>query len=351
MLKSSSNATPIRRRKNMSLSAEIIDYKGKKAIELQAGRYKAVIAPFVGSNIMLMQDVENDIDFFRHDDDMTVEEFQAAAEVYGFPTLYLPNRYENGVLKVSDYTYQLPVNDPLGNHIHGFLHKREHSIVSAEVVGDAVVAKTEYIYDEKDEFFSMLPISFKAEYTFKLSDAGMEYAFTMTNLSDRQLPFGVCNHTAFNGPFVKGAEGKDIRLYVPIGEKIKLNAKCIPTDEYLAHDDHDRQYLSGSQVPVLHDIDNDMYVALEGTFEDKPFYGVVATDVASNKKICYEVCKDFKFWIIWNDHGMKEYFCPEPITWNINAPNLPIPAEESGYVELAPGESKTLTEKIYSKVD
>ena len=62
----------------------------------------------------------------------------------------------------------------------------------------------------------------------------------------------------------------------------------------------------------------------------------------------YEVCKDFKFWIIWNDHGMKKYFCPEPSTWIIDAPNQPIPADESGYLELAPGESKTLTEKIYT---
>ena len=82
--------------------------------------------------------------------------------------------------------------------------------------------------------------------------------------------------------------------------------------------------------------------------DGKPFYGAVATDAATGKRICYEVCKDFKFWVIWNDHGDKGYFCPEPCTWIIDAPNQPIPGEESGYRELAPGESHTVTEKIYT---
>jgi len=32
--------------KTMSYSAEIIDYKGKEAVALTAGKYKAIVAPF-----------------------------------------------------------------------------------------------------------------------------------------------------------------------------------------------------------------------------------------------------------------------------------------------------------------
>ena len=46
----------------MSYSAKITDYKGKKAIELTAGKYKAIIAPFLGSNVLRMQDTEADIE-------------------------------------------------------------------------------------------------------------------------------------------------------------------------------------------------------------------------------------------------------------------------------------------------
>ncbi|MCR5148861.1 MAG: aldose 1-epimerase [Eubacterium sp.] len=332
----------------MNISSLKKEFYGKDIVELTCGKYSATIAAFNGSNIMRMQDHENGIDFFRNDPSFTAEDYQNNAEVYGFPSLYLPNRLANGVLKVSDYTYNFPMNDPLGNHLHGFLHKREHKVVAAEVTENAAIAKTEYIYDESDPFFETFPVSFKAEFTFKLSEKGMDYSFTMTNLSDRQLPYGVCNHTALKGPFVEGGKTEDVRLYVPIGEKVILNEKCIPTCDFNKPDAYDKQYLSGSMVPVGHDIDNDMYFMEKGTIDGEPFYGIIATDTASGKQIRYEVCKDFKFWIIWNDHGDKGYFCPEPMSWIIDAPNLNLPNEESGYVELAPGASKTVTEKIYS---
>ena len=332
----------------MNISAEKKEFCGKDIVELTCGKYTATIAAFNGSNIMRMQDNENGIDFFRNDPTFTAEDYQNNAEVYGFPSLYLPNRLAGGVLKVSDHTYKFPCNDPLGNHLHGFLHKREHKIVAAEVTENAAVAKTEYVYDNKDPFYKTFPVKFKAEYTFKLSENGMEYSFTITNLSKRQLPYGVCNHTAMKGPFTENGKAEDMRLYVPIGDKVQLDEHCIPTCEFMALDNHDKQYLTGSMVPVGQDIDNDMYFAENGTADGKPFYGIIATDTASGKQIRYEVCKDFKFWIIWNDHGDKGYFCPEPMSWIIDAPNLPLSESESGYTELAPGESSTVTEKIYS---
>lgn len=332
----------------MNFSADIVDYKGKEVIVLTAGKYKAVIAPFLGSNVMRMQDTEAGIEVFRYDESLTPEQLQASAEVYGLPTLYLPNRLAGGVLKVSDATYHFPLNDPLGNHIHGFLHKREHRIVSAGTDGSRAIAKTEFVYDDKDAFYATYPVDFKAEFTFTLSEEGLDYAFTMTNTSGKQLPYGVCNHTTINGPFTKDGKGLDMRLYIPVGDKWELSKSCIPTGEFLPATNHDKQYLTGSQVPVLHDIDNDVFFAEEGSFNGKPFFGAVVTDVASGKHICYEVCKDFKFWVVWNDRGDKGYFCPEPCTWIIDAPNQPLPADESGYMELAPNESKTVTEKIYT---
>ena len=154
----------------MNISAEKKEFCGKDIVELTCGKYTATIAAFNGSNIMRMQDNENGIDFFRNDPTFTAEDYQNNAEVYGFPSLYLPNRLAGGVLKVSDHTYKFPCNDPLGNHLHGFLHKREHKIVAAEVTENAAVAKTEYVYDNKDPFYKTFPVKFKAEYTFKLSE-------------------------------------------------------------------------------------------------------------------------------------------------------------------------------------
>ena len=108
----------------MSFSAKNYDFKGETCIELIAGDFRALIAPFNGSNVMKLENTALDIDILRNDLSLSPAELIAAAEVYGMPTLYLPNRLSHGNLKTSDAMYHFPCNDPLGNHLHGFLHKR-----------------------------------------------------------------------------------------------------------------------------------------------------------------------------------------------------------------------------------
>ncbi|MBO4946588.1 MAG: aldose 1-epimerase [Lachnospiraceae bacterium] len=334
-----------------SIQAQTITYKGEPCIELRAGDYLAMIAPGIGSNVIRLRNEAHDIEFFRYHEETTIEEIKQSPEVYGLPTLYLPNRLDGGRLKTSDALYQLDVNEAdLGNFIHGFLHKRQHTVVSLTTTDDTAVAVTEYVYDDKDDYFRYLPISFRAEFTFTLSQNGLSYAFTMTNLSNVQMPYGVCTHTTMMGPFTSDGKGEDMRLYVPIGEKWQLNNRCLPTGIFMPLDNHDRQYLTGSMVPVKQVINNDVYYAEMGDMDGKPFYGIVATDIASGKEIRYEVSRDYKFWVIWNDWGEKGYFCPEPMTWMIDAPNLPLAPEDTGYAELAPGESKTVTQHFYAVI-
>jgi aldose 1-epimerase len=331
-------------------TAHIIDYKGESCIELKAGGYLAMIAPGIGSNVLRLRDEAHDIEVFRFLPDLSIEDIKQSPEIYGLPSLYLPNRLNGGRLKTSDAIYQLPVNETdLGNTLHGFLHKRSHSVVDVVATETEAIAKTEYLYDESDEYYQYLPISFKVEYTFTLSERGLDYKQTFTNLSKVQMPFGVCTHTTMMGPFTSDGNPLDMRLYVPIGEKWKLNDRCLPTGDFMPLDNHDKQYLTGSMVPVKQVINNDVYYAEEGDIDGKPYYGVVATDIGSGKEIRYEVCRDYKFWIIWNEWGEKGYFCPEPMSWMVDAPNLPLAPEDTGYEELAPGESKTMTQHIYTK--
>ncbi|MFR6497154.1 MAG: hypothetical protein ACLUOF_12780 [Ruminococcus sp.] len=112
----------------MKNTATKINWKGMECIQLCAGGYTALIAPGIGSNVLRLHDDAHGVEFFRWDENNTPEDIKQSAEVWGLPTLYLPNRFADGVLKTSDATYQLPVNEaaPFHNHIHGFLHKREH---------------------------------------------------------------------------------------------------------------------------------------------------------------------------------------------------------------------------------
>ncbi len=335
----------------MSFSAEISRFQDKEIIRLEAGKYRAVIAPFLGSNIVEMYDLELGIDFFRHDSSRSVEEMKKSPEVYGFPSLLFANRLADGIMKCSDYTYHFPVNDSEGgNHLHGFLHKREHSIVTAEVDGNTAIAKTKFIYNETDPFWGFFPVSFCAEFTFMLAENGMHYSLTITNTSDRQMPVGLCNHVAFRGPFEDGGDPLDTRLYLPIGDKWPLDPMTNdPTLNEVSLDNHDRQYLTGDIIPVKQNIDNDVYNIETGEIDGKPFRGALISNIRTGNQIVYEVDDNFKFWVVWNDGGEKGYFCPEPMTWMINAPNLPIPTSESGYMELSPYKSITVTECISSR--
>lgn len=332
----------------MNISANKINYKGEDCIELMAGDYRALIAPFNGSNVMKLENIAMDIDVFRNNPELTPSELQSAAEVYGMPTLYLPNRLSHGILKTSDAIYHFPCNDPLGNHIHGFLHLRKHNIDEITTTETSAIAKTSYTYDENDEFFKIYPVSFKACFTFSLSDAGLDYQFTLINTSNVQMPYGVCNHTAIKAPFVSDGNAVNIRLSMPIGDKWELNEHCIPTEKTLPLTGYDMMYKNGTMVPVLQNIDNDLYSAKPNELDGKPFNGVIITDIANGKRICYEVDRSIKYWIMWNDNGDKGYFCPEPMTWNIDAPNLSGSPETTGYVELAPGEKRTLHERIFT---
>ncbi|MGN1128801.1 MAG: aldose 1-epimerase, partial [Candidatus Flemingiibacterium sp.] len=305
-------------------TTQFINFNGASCVRLSAGGYEALVAYEIGSNVIRLRDNRNGIEFFRFKDSNTADEIRQSAEVWGLPTLYLPNRFADGILKTSDAVYHLPVNEkaPYNNHIHGFLHKRCHEVVEHKADENCAWVKTRYVYDEKDEFFQYLPIRFTAEYTFTLSENGLEKNVRFTNLSNVMMPMSLASHTTINAPFADGGKEGDIRLTVPIGKKCELNDRCLPTGNLKAPTMYDLEYKTGNKCPVLQVCDNDMYFGEYTDLDHEKFHGVIAEDIASGKKLCYEVSDEYKFWIIWNDRGFNHYFCPEPMTAMIDAPNL-----------------------------
>lgn len=330
---------------------KIVNFNGTPCVQISAGGYTALIAYEIGSNVIRLRNTKDRIEFFRFKDSTTAEELKKSAEVWGLPTLYLPNRFADGVLKTSDAVYQLPVNEkaPYNNHIHGFVHKRKHTLVEHYADENCAVVKTEYLYDERDAFFEYLPIKFLAEYTFTLSENGLDYRFKLTNMSEKMMPISVATHTTIKTPFVEGAKEGDVRITVPIGKKCELDERCLPTEDLLSLNAWDLEYKNGEKCPVLQDISNDMYEAEKMNLDGEDFYGMVVLDKASGKRICYEVSDEYKFWIIWNDKGFNGYFCPEPMTAMIDAPNLSLSKEVTGYKEIGPNETYEVWQRFFSK--
>ena len=333
-------------------TTQLLNFNGTTCVKLSAGGYEALVAYEIGSNVIRLRDNKNGLEYFRFNADNTAENIKQSPEVWGLPTLYLPNRFADGVLKTSDAVYQLPVNEkaPYNNHIHGFLHKRVHEVVEHGADCNCAWLKTRYVYDERDEFFQYLPVEFVAEYTFTLSSCGLEQEIKFTNCSNKMLPMSLASHTTINSPFVDGGKEANIRLTVPVGKKCELNERCLPTEILKAPTMYDLEYKTGNKCPVLQVIDNDMYIGETTLIDHEKFHGVIAEDIESGKKICYEVSEEFGFWIIWNDRGFNGYFCPEPMTAMIDAPNLSLPAEVTGYREVKPGDTFTAHERFFTKL-
>lgn len=330
---------------------QLMNWNGTSCVRMNAGGYEALVAYEIGCNVIRLRCNTKEMEFFRWNPDNSAETIKQSAEVWGLPTLYLPNRFADGKLKTSDALYQLPVNEkaPYNNHIHGFLHKRTFEIVEHNADSNCAWVKARYVYDENDEFFKYLPIKFVAEYTFTLSAHGLEQDICFTNVSNKMLPMSLASHTTINAPFVDGAQESDIRLTVPAGKRCELNERCLPTEKLKSLTMWDLEYKSGNKCPVLQVCDNDMYTGEYAELDGEKFHGVIAEDIASGKKLCYEVSEEYKFWIVWNDRGFNHYFCPEPMTAMIDAPNLSLPADITGYTEVKPGETFKAHQRFFAK--
>lgn len=330
--------------------AKKIIHKGIGAVELCAGGYTAVVAPSLGANVLRLRDNRRGMEIFRYRDDVSIPEIMNSPEIWGLPTLYLPNRFDGGVLKTSDATYHLPVNEgDFGNHIHGFIHKRPFKLAEFGVENGRAFVTAEYNYDEGDYFFNCFPIKFTAEIKLELSDEGLRHTLTLKNLSEVMMPVSAATHTTINAPFVDGGKQENIRIQLPCEKKLVFDkSRWLPTGKTEELDAYDLEYKNGSKCPVLSDICNDMYTGGTTTLDGKAFHGCIFTDTESGKKICYEVDEKYKFWIVWNHEGFMNYFCPEPMTAQVNAPNLELPREVSGYCELKPNESFSVYQRFFT---
>ena len=334
----------------MANKVQLMEFNGISCVKMNAGGYEALVAYEIGSNVIRLRNLDKRMEFFRFSPENTADDIRASAEVWGLPTLYLPNRFADGKLRTSEGTYQLPVNEKAhyNNHIHGFLHKRPFELVEYSADSNCAWVKTRYVYDESDEFFRYLPIGFVAEYTFTLSEHGLEQDIKFINTSEKVLPMSLASHTTISSPFVEGAKEEDIRLTVPAGKRCELNARCLPTGHLSTLTMADLEYVNGNKKPVLQVVDNEMYTGGVTELDGQEFHGVIAEDTASGKKLCYEVSDEYKFWIIWNDRGFNHYFCPEPMSAMIDAPNLDMPADVTGSLEVKPGNSYTAHQRFFA---
>jgi aldose 1-epimerase len=338
-----------------TVNVRFTEFKGLQALELSTAGAFAIVVPSLGSNVVRFRDNERKIEVFRNTDSANVKDIDSKRFLWGLQSLYLANRFRDGVLRTSDAVYQLPINEPaMHNFLHGFIHDRSHNVKSYGIIKETnrAYVETEYIYDKEDEFYKYLPVDFifnvRIEHSDRKGSPRLKQTIKITNISPKKLPISLATHTAIAAPFVDGGKGEDVRLTVPIAEKLQLDeSRWLPCGKpNLPLDDYDKLYATGNCCPVLRDINNNMYKLAKPEVDVNR---VIVTDLASGHKIINSIGNEYKFSIIWNDGGFKGYFCPEPMTSQIDAPNLKMPTSESGYKEIGPNEEFSVSQWFYTE--
>ncbi len=321
-------------------------WEGEPAIRLCTDGYEALVLPGIGANLIELKETSLGLSLLRKPQNLAT--FKARPQVFGIPILFPPNRIENGTFKAAGKVYNFPINEPRNNHnhIHGFLctHKFEVTAVEAGPKGSVRVELT--VRSERNaEIYEYFPHEFEFKVLYKLSEKGLEQIITIKNDSTAPMPMGLGFHTAFNVPFHPGSKKENCSLRFSAGERWEVNEKMLPTGVLLPLSEQEEKFrfsgvtLAGCTLSGQYRVDPIV-------INDREFHGAIIEDKSNGLKLIYQTGKGYKHWVVWNDGGDKDFVCIEPQTWAVNAPNINLPDDVTGFRLLQPGETWTENCKI-----
>ncbi len=331
-----------------------IDWQGMRLVRLACGAYEAWIAPEMGGNALRLAHHGLGVEVLRTPPSPAA--LRENPNVYGVPPLLPPNRIAGGAFTFGGREYAFPVNEPArGNSLHGDLSRTPMAVeeegipcgipiwrpivpISAAIpeTADADGAEVilRYAATEKAPYMTF-PHAFTYWVAWRLDADGLSQTIAVRNGSASRMPFGFGLHTALHVP---RARRDAYRLIVPVGRQVLLDPETIhPTGEY-AEDTVLHRLLNGGGLPPLNEPVSALFERLPGA--------AILRDTARGVDIRYEAGDGFKFWMLWNERGERDHICAEPMTWTVDAPNSPLPAEQSGFAAIDPGETKELATRL-----
>ena len=307
-------------------------FLGDEAIALESEDYRAVVLPARGGGCFGLVHKPSGSRLLREPDAPAALDDRLS--FYGMPLLFPPNRIAGGLFSVAGRSYSMPLNSRDGkSHIHGILRRMPFSADASDGVG-ADLSLRMGPGTEMREYF---PHDFSVSIRFSLSDAGgLSQTVAVVNESDSPMPCGIGFHTAIAAPFHPAGDGAAIRLRLSADAEWELDADMLPTGR-MKGGGFARSLRDGEIAPVGVPYSTRHLRAASLSLGGGDFNGAEVEDPVAGCRVVYEVDPLFRHWAFWNDGGGKGYFCPEPMTWMINAPNLDLPPETTGLVALAPG--------------
>jgi aldose 1-epimerase len=332
------------------MDIEKIIWNGLDAVKLETKNYEAIIVPSVGANLVRLYNKEKGVDILRTPQIDEIETFISRPQIFGVPILFPPNRIEDGTYNFGEKKYSFPITIPSqNNYHHGILKSQPFVITNTSITAEIVEVETTFTSDKSnDAIFVDFPHEFSCKITFTLSDLGMKHTATFTNESSLPMPLGVGYHTPIRIPFTADGIKSEYKLLLSVGKRWELSDRGLPTGKLLDLSAEESLLRSSGVTPTGKEIEwalTDEEMEIDG----ESFHGAVIIDTHKQIRVFYEVDNQFKHWTLWNNGGDVDYICPEPQTWAINAPNLALPTEITGFKVIESGKSWSGTTKLYIK--
>lgn len=301
-------------------------------ITLASNGYRAVIYPKRGANCISLRNLQYRAKMLREPENPDQLD---NPYLYGMPILFPVNRIEKGIFVFDGRNYRFPINEPAtGCHLHGFLHETPFEVVFQSE--DQVIC--EYKATEKSPYLTF-PHAFVMRIEYELTAQGLRQTTEITNLSAQRMPCLLGFHTTFNLCFADRSDSCDIRAKAEITEEYEraMGSTYLPTGRILPFDDVSKSLASGEWRPADALISRHYLAGETGEMR--------LTDIKRNLAVVYRNDADFSHRLIYGG-GETGFFCMEPQTCLVNAPNAPLLKEKIGVPSIFPGDTKRFSSFI-----
>jgi len=240
--------------------------------------------------------------------------------------------------------YQFPINEPeTHNHLHGFFYDRKWEV--SDLQADESQSSIELVMtvNEQADIYHYFPHVFKVYLRYTLSSAGLRQSVKVVNEGETVMPVMLGFHTTFKAPFAKNSHETDVMLQLSITGRVQLNDRSLPTGKVLPLDQNEQQLAGEGNSPYFQPLGHHYLADKGGTNR------MVLTDKREKVSLIYETGSKFPFWMLYNKDANSGFFCPEPQTIMVNAPNVKLPAEQTVIIGLKKGEIWSAESRLYTE--
>lgn len=322
----------------MTATIEHITFLGEPAVRVTTEKLEGIVVPGWGSNLISLVWRPTGTPLLRTPE--SAEAYHARTTLHGIPVLFPPSRISDGRFSFQGREYRFPVDPKRGYHIHGVLMREPWRLTAAETDEDGGWVETTIVSEETPNVFAALPHRFTVRHGFRFTADAVELRFSLESRDDQAMPWGLGYHTTLLMPF-SGGDLSRCTLQLAADKTWELNEALLPSGRLL---DNPHREAMAAGLPLDRVEFDDVYLAQKG----EPFRATL-TDEGAGLRMTYDADDNyFTQWVLYNGKGspLRGFFCPEPLTWVPNAPNVDAPAELTGIQSLEPGASAVVVSKL-----